>query len=195
MQPPGLGSDSGIENGRSSCCMGPLEKGVSEIDQQQHGNGGHFLRSSVFRNKLRTIGNEGNSDKIGHFLIIQIVQVPGVTNCIADSLSSLDSSGDYNIGPQLAQILLLWQNLEPNLNLFANQYNAILPRYVSTDPRDSNAQWIGAFNHTWENEIIWIYQPIPMISQILMTLKLQKNYSDCGGTMMARPTLVHNTAI
>ncbi|KAA6383116.1 MAG: hypothetical protein EZS28_021357 [Streblomastix strix] len=76
-------------------------------------------------------------------LKVQTVHVPRVINCITDSLSRLDSSGNYNINPQLAQILILCRNLEPTLDLFAKQYNAILPRYVSADPRDQNAQWIG----------------------------------------------------
>ncbi|KAA6360250.1 MAG: hypothetical protein EZS28_044223, partial [Streblomastix strix] len=189
--PAGLGSDSGTENGRSSSSMGSLEKGGNKMDKQQEGNGGHFLRSSVFRNTLHTIGNEGDSDKIGQlFDSIQSQKTEGSTTTsiwsqesiqdnptfesIADSLSRLDSSGDYRINPQLVKILFLWWDLEPTLDLFQNQYNAILSRYVSTDPRDSNAQWIGAFNHTWENEILWIHPHILMISQILITLKLQQ---------------------
>ncbi|KAA6360925.1 MAG: hypothetical protein EZS28_043547, partial [Streblomastix strix] len=45
--------------------MVSLEKEDREMEQQSEGNRGHFLRSSVFRNTLRTIGNEGDSDKIG----------------------------------------------------------------------------------------------------------------------------------
>ncbi|KAA6395767.1 MAG: hypothetical protein EZS28_008699, partial [Streblomastix strix] len=144
---PGLGSDSGIKNGRNSSSLRSLEERGSAMDQQSQGNGGHFLRrlkaapqlASGLRNLYKIIQHLG--------LQVQTVHVPRVINCIADSLSKLDSSGDYSINPQLSQILFMWWNLEPNLDLFANQYNAILPRYVSTDPRDSNAQWIGAFNH------------------------------------------------
>ncbi|KAA6364274.1 MAG: hypothetical protein EZS28_040199, partial [Streblomastix strix] len=80
MQPPWLGSDSGTENGRSSSSMGSLEKGGNKMDKQQVGNGGHFLRTSVFRNTLCTIGNEGDSDKIGQlFDSIQSQKTEGST--------------------------------------------------------------------------------------------------------------------
>ncbi|KAA6324519.1 MAG: hypothetical protein EZS28_054181, partial [Streblomastix strix] len=93
-------------------------------------------------------------------------RLPEVINCIADSLSRLNSSADYSTDPQLEQILFLWWNLELTLDLFENQFNTILPRYVQTDPRNSNAKWIGLFDHTLESEILWIHPPIPMISQI-----------------------------
>ncbi|KAA6320373.1 MAG: hypothetical protein EZS28_054693, partial [Streblomastix strix] len=197
----GLGSDSGIENGRSSSSIGPLEEGRSAMDQQSQGNGGHFFRSSVFRNALRTIGNEGNSDKIGQLFdsiqsqkTVQTVRVPGVINCTADSLSKLDSQGDYSINPQLAQILFLWWNLETTLEHIHKpiQRDSTLlciyrPEGLKWAMDWSIQPYMGERNpldpSTYPNDILDFND-----TQTVM------NYSDCGGTLVARPTLVHNTA-
>jgi hypothetical protein len=96
-------------------------------------------------------------------LQIQTVHVPGVINVVADALSRLDRSGDYQINPDLAYLLFNWWDITPTLDLFANQYNRILPRYVSTDPNDTESIWTGAFNHTWKSEILWIHPPISTI--------------------------------
>ncbi|KAA6353188.1 MAG: hypothetical protein EZS28_051285, partial [Streblomastix strix] len=164
MQPPGLGSDSGIENGRSSSCMGPLEKGgISNLRKLKAAP----QLTSGLRHLQKIIQHLG--------LYVQTVLVPGVINYIADSLSKIDCSGDYSINPQLEQILFLWWNLEPTLDLFANQYNAILLRYVSKDSRNSNVQWIGAFSHTWENETLSIVVESWWPGQPWFTTLLQEN--------------------
>ncbi|KAA6397242.1 MAG: hypothetical protein EZS28_007228, partial [Streblomastix strix] len=63
------------------------------MDQQSQGNGGHFLRSSVFRNTLRTIGNEGNSDKIGQlFDSIQSQKTEGSTTTSIQSQKSMQNN-------------------------------------------------------------------------------------------------------
>ncbi|KAA6402059.1 MAG: hypothetical protein EZS28_002424 [Streblomastix strix] len=182
----GQGSDTGIENGRSSSSMGPLEEG------------------GIFRNTLRIIGNVSNSDKIGQlFDSIQSQKTEGSTTTSIWSQESIQNNSSFgSIGidsarsksdqlhnrfsEQIGQLERLQYKrttcvnpislVEPRatLDLFTNQQNAILPRYVSTDLRDSKAQWICAFNHTWQNKILRIHQPILMIAQMLMTFKLQQ---------------------
>ncbi|KAA6361970.1 MAG: hypothetical protein EZS28_042503, partial [Streblomastix strix] len=93
---PGLGSDSGTENGRSSSSIESLEERGSAMDQLSQGNGGHFLRSSVFRNTLRTIGNEGNSDKIGRlFDSIQSQKTEGSTTTSIWSQESIQNNSTF----------------------------------------------------------------------------------------------------
>ncbi|KAA6362351.1 MAG: hypothetical protein EZS28_042120, partial [Streblomastix strix] len=125
MQSPWLGSDSGFENGRSSSSLRPLEKRGSAMDQLSailKRSDNSLIESNLRRLKAAPQLASGlrNLYKIIQHLGLQVqtVHVPGVINCIADSLSRLDSSGDYSISPQLSQILFMWWNLEPTLDLF-----------------------------------------------------------------------------
>ncbi|KAA6373851.1 MAG: hypothetical protein EZS28_030624 [Streblomastix strix] len=87
MQPPGLKSDSGIENLSGSSGLGSSADEYSGMGQKLKRNGGHFLKPSGFRITLCTIGKEGNCDKIGQLFdsvksqkTVKTVSVPGVIN-------------------------------------------------------------------------------------------------------------------
>ncbi|KAA6358275.1 MAG: hypothetical protein EZS28_046197, partial [Streblomastix strix] len=68
------------------------------MDKQQEGNGGHFLRSSLFRTTFRTIGNEGDSDKVGQFFSsIQSQKTEGSTTTSFWTQGTLQS--DLTFGP------------------------------------------------------------------------------------------------
>ncbi|KAA6387110.1 MAG: hypothetical protein EZS28_017363 [Streblomastix strix] len=222
--PPRLRSDFGTENGRSSSSMGPLEKGEREMDQQQQGNGSHFLRSSVFRQLLRTIGNEGNSDTIGQlFDSIQSQKTESSTttsiwsqesiqdNSIFESIciNSIRSKSDQlhsRFSEQIGQFGILkykpttCANSIPLVDLRAN--SGLIRKPVQCGPTslcinvpeglecamDRSIQpYIEKRNSpdspTYRNDIL----DFNNIQTVL-------NYSDCDGSLVARPTLIHNTA-
>ncbi|KAA6376331.1 MAG: hypothetical protein EZS28_028143 [Streblomastix strix] len=89
MQPPWLGSDSGIENRRNSGNMRSLEECGCRMDQFSEGNGVHFLKSPVFRNTLLTIQNECNSDQIGQ--LFDCIESQKTESSITTSIWSQES--------------------------------------------------------------------------------------------------------
>ncbi|KAA6368642.1 MAG: hypothetical protein EZS28_035830 [Streblomastix strix] len=101
-----------------------------------------------------------------HLNIRRITQhVQGKINIIADALSRLCRSGDYHFHPfYLDQIRMIW-NIQPTLDLFASSTTKLLSRYVTTNAKDLQAQWIEAFSNTWINEILLVRPPIPMLSR------------------------------
>ncbi|KAA6365725.1 MAG: hypothetical protein EZS28_038749 [Streblomastix strix] len=91
--------------------------------------------------------------------------VPGKINIIADALSRLCRSGDYHLHPSyLDQIRMIW-NIQPTLDLFASSTTKLLPRQVTANIKDQQAQWTDAFSNTWTNEILLVYLPIPILSR------------------------------
>ncbi|KAA6380346.1 MAG: putative Transposon Ty3-I Gag-Pol polyprotein [Streblomastix strix] len=96
--------------------------------------------------------------------------VPGKMNMIADALSRLCRSGDYHLHPSyLDQIRMIW-NIKPTLDLLASSTTKLLPRYVTANIRDQQAQWIDAFSNTWTNEILLVHPPIPILSRVISYL-------------------------
>ncbi|KAA6388770.1 MAG: hypothetical protein EZS28_015701 [Streblomastix strix] len=142
MRPTGSGNDSGIENGRSFRSMGPLEKGESETDKQSQRNGGYLLNFSVFRNTLRTIWDQGNSDEIGQlFNIIQSKETEGSTTTSVWSQQPIQNNSTFgSIGTDSSrsksnqshrrfseQIGQLWR-LQHRHTIFTNPISLMEPR-------------------------------------------------------------------
>ncbi|KAA6364063.1 MAG: putative Transposon Ty3-I Gag-Pol polyprotein, partial [Streblomastix strix] len=96
--------------------------------------------------------------------------LPGKMNIIADALSRLCRSGDFHLHPSyLDQIRMIW-NIQPTLDLFASSTTKLLPRYVTANIRDQQAQQIDAFSNTWTNEILLVHPPIPILSRAISYL-------------------------
>jgi hypothetical protein len=64
--------------------------------------------------------------------------IPGKENGTADSLSRLETAGDYSIQPKKAWSGLRYLQITPNVDLFANKYNHLLSVYGSLrkDPKN-----------------------------------------------------------
>ncbi|KAA6380987.1 MAG: hypothetical protein EZS28_023487 [Streblomastix strix] len=98
------------------------------------------------------------------------LHVPGKMNIIADALSRQCRSGDYHLHPSyLDQIRMIW-NIQPTLDLFASSTTKLLPRYVTANIRDQQAQWIDALSNTWTNEILLMHSQIPILSRVIQYL-------------------------
>ncbi|KAA6377964.1 MAG: hypothetical protein EZS28_026510, partial [Streblomastix strix] len=129
---------------------------------------------------LRTIGNEGDSDKIGQlFDCIQSQKTEGSTTtsiCTCSWSGQLHSRFSEQIGQLggLQQKPTIGANPIPE-GLECAMYRSIQPYMGERNPLDPP---------TYPNNILDFND-----TQTVM------NYSDCGGTLVARPTLVHNTAI
>jgi len=71
--------------------------------------------------------------------------------------------------PVLTPLWSLWG--QPEIDLFATQFNARLPRYVSPVP-DSQAWAIDALSLDWDNLSAYAFPPLPLIRSVLC--KVQK---------------------
>ncbi|KAA6374224.1 MAG: hypothetical protein EZS28_030248, partial [Streblomastix strix] len=224
MQPSRLESDSEIENGRSFSCIGPLQNGGSEIDRQQEGNGNHFLRFSIFRNTLRTIGNEGNSDKIGQFfdkIQSEKVEDSSTTNIwTQESIQHNSTFGFISIDSVLSRSDQLHCRFSTQIGQLGklqyipttcvNPISLVEPRANSGSIRkpiqcDSTSLCINrpeGLKCAMDRSIypyMRVQNPLnpPIFPYDILDfndIQTILNSNNCGGTLVARQTLVHNTA-
>ncbi|KAA6359485.1 MAG: hypothetical protein EZS28_044988, partial [Streblomastix strix] len=184
-----------------------------------------FLTFSIFRNTLRTIGNEGDSDKVGQlFDSIQSQKTKGRTKTNIWSQESIQNNSTFGsrdkdcpssrsdkLHSRFSEQIEQLRRLQYKPTACANPISLVEPRANSGFIRkpiqcDSTSlcinrpeglecamdrsiySYIGERNPldqpTYPNDILDFND----IQTVL-------NYSDCGGTLMARTTLVHNSAI
>ena len=100
--------------------------------------------------------------------------VPGKLNVIADQLSrgSQILPTEWTISHQA--LLPLWQVWEkPHIDLFATEFNARLPVYISP-VRDERAFAQNAFSLSWENMSAYAYPPTALIPKVLAKFRLDR---------------------
>jgi hypothetical protein len=98
--------------------------------------------------------------------------IPGEENQIADSLSRLETAGDYSLQPKVFWKAVRRLKLQPNVDLFASEYNHLLPTFGSLRKNFANPNNLGnAFNISWENMCPLLHPPIPLISRTLDKFK------------------------
>ncbi|KAA6396860.1 MAG: hypothetical protein EZS28_007615 [Streblomastix strix] len=165
---PELRNNSGVENWRSSCSLRSLEEERRVLDQQSKGIEGHFLRATVSRDAFRTIVNEDYPDKIEQiFESFQSSKTEGNTSTSIRTQKSI-----YKIVQHLdlqVQIVHVPGGINYILHSLSRLDSSGDYKNSATDPS------------TYSNDIFDFHG-----NQTVM------NFSDCGGTLVARPTLVHN---
>ena len=143
---------------------------------------------------VSTISKSGSTDPFRHKVFLQIQElvarlqatltahhIKGRKNLLADSLSRKQ----HLLPPELTLSETLFQNivqdfgLLPEVDLFANEYNAKLPQFVSSIPTES-AMALDAFSLNWAVfKCVWAFPPPSMIHRILFKWK-----KEGGGKMM-----------
>jgi hypothetical protein len=100
--------------------------------------------------------------------------IPGVENGTADSLSRLETVGDYSIQPRKFWNGLRYLQITPNVDLFANKNNHLLSVYGSLkkDPKNPNSLW-NALDVHCTNICPFLHPPIPLISKVLEKFKAE----------------------
>jgi hypothetical protein len=100
--------------------------------------------------------------------------IPGAENGTADSLSRLETAGDYSI-----QLKKFWNGLRylqttPNVDLFANKHNHLLSVYGSLKKDPKNPNNLGnALDVDWTNMCPFLHPPIPLINRVLEKFKAE----------------------
>jgi ribonuclease HI len=99
-------------------------------------------------------------------LQITASHVPGVENGIADSLSRLALSGDYQLRQEIFCRGLQELNTNVEVDLFATRQNKKIRNFVSIDS-DPQALARDAFSLEWKGFLPLIHPPIPVILRCL----------------------------
>ncbi|KAA6371037.1 MAG: hypothetical protein EZS28_033437 [Streblomastix strix] len=107
-------------------------------------------------------------EKLG--IQIQITQLPGVRNEIADALSRFSRAGDYKLKEKIFLQTCLQMNLNPTIDLISQHFINLLPRFMSTT-RGHGETAIDALNQTWKKELQRIHLPIPLLPAVLKKIR------------------------
>lgn len=95
--------------------------------------------------------------------------LPGKYNGLADGLSRRKLQQEWHLSPTIRA--LIFQKMgTPEIDLFASNRSAIVPRYVSEDARDKNSEFTNAFSRPWLYKLAWIFPPPALIPYILQHL-------------------------
>ncbi|KAA6362944.1 MAG: hypothetical protein EZS28_041529, partial [Streblomastix strix] len=191
----------------------------------QEVNGGYFLKYSVFRNTLRTIGNEGNSDNIGQLFdsiqswksegspIISIWSQESIQDNLTFGSINIDSvrfrSDQLHCGfsEQIGQL----GRLQNKPTICTNPISLVKPKANSGFIRkpiqcDSTSLCINR-SEGFKSSIDRSIQPYmgernpldpPTYPNDILdfnVIQTVMNHSDCDCILVAKPTLVHYTAI
>ncbi|KAA6377973.1 MAG: hypothetical protein EZS28_026498 [Streblomastix strix] len=102
----------------------------------------------------------------------QTQHIPGISNKITDSLSSLSSQRDYLVKKEKFKNLCKTKSITPTLELFATGENKLVDRYVATVEEEKETDWLNAFSKPSKEKIFWILPPILKIAKILIAWEM-----------------------
>ena len=97
--------------------------------------------------------------------------IPGHMNVLADGLSRRGQvqPTEWSLSPHVFRLLIrLWGS--PHVDLFATQWNAKLPTFVSPIP-DPQAWSVDALSTSWDGLFAYAYPPAKVIDKVLLKLK------------------------
>jgi hypothetical protein len=101
------------------------------------------------------------------------VHLPGVRNGVADALSRLELSGDYQLMPSVLSSALSLLGIKCTIDMFAAPWNAQFPRWIgwtqASFPLSPNAM-----TSSWEGEIPYLFPPIALLSRVLQKLRAER---------------------
>jgi hypothetical protein len=102
--------------------------------------------------------------------------IPGVENVLADTLSRLETTGDYSLRDELFRMGTTALQVKPTFDAFANRNNTKLPRFAALPGPDAtgaaqiDAMEAGPGCIKWSAELMYIFPPVGMIDQVLRKL-------------------------
>lgn len=99
--------------------------------------------------------------------------LPGRYNGIADSLSRQKTFQEWHLD-QPTRTAIFRSMGTPEIDLFASNLSAVVPRYVSEDHKDMSSEYTDAFSRPWNYEIAWIFPPPALIPRVLRHLNGSK---------------------
>jgi hypothetical protein len=107
---------------------------------------------------------------------LHVMHIPGIENCLADSLSRMEASGDYELRADVFRIAVRTLQVIPTIDLFASAYNKKLDSFVSLEGRYSKgAAHLDAFSlPTWNLGLPYIFPPVGLIDRVLQRIQTEK---------------------
>ena len=129
-------------------------------------NKGGTTKSVILLNLAGTILS------LAHHQHIRLIvhHLPGRFMTIPDALSrAYPDLPEWHLHPPIAR--QFWPLLgAPTIDLFASDRSYQVPRYVSFNIPDLQAEWIDAFSRIWTVSVAWLFPPPPLIAQVLSHL-------------------------
>jgi hypothetical protein len=99
--------------------------------------------------------------------------IPGVENTIADRLSRLARSGDYQIQQKVFEAGIQQLHTSVDVDLFSTRRNRKVQAFVSIE-QDDEAIGRDAFSMTWRTFSPLIHPPIPLLLRCLRKVKEER---------------------
>jgi hypothetical protein len=109
-------------------------------------------------------------DSLG--ITIMPVHLPGVKNNVADALSRLELSGDYQMIPAVLSNALSLLRSKCTIDMFAAPWNAQFPRWIGWT-QSSPSLPLNAMSLPWKGEIPYLFPPIALIGRVLQKLRFE----------------------
>jgi hypothetical protein len=101
-------------------------------------------------------------------ITLQAIHVRGCLNDVADSLSRLNKSGDYELKTEVLELGLQTLGAQITCDLFASRRNHKHQKYCTLSLRDSQALARDAFSIPWSSlGLPLLHPPIPLIQQCI----------------------------
>jgi ribonuclease HI len=102
------------------------------------------------------------------------VYLPGVDNGQADCLSRMGNAMDYAVKPEIVTEVVRQLRLHPQVDVFADRHNHVVPEYCTLDAADTGALAIDGMLLNWSGRTLWLHPPITLIGAVLSKLRQEK---------------------
>ena len=106
-------------------------------------------------------------------ITVRVRHIPGCLNMIADKLSRHDQviQTEWSLSQQVfSHLCTIWA--QPQVDLFATQFNHKLPRFVSPVP-DPTAWAVDALSLQWDQLEVCAFPPVSLFPQVVSKLRDQ----------------------
>jgi hypothetical protein len=102
---------------------------------------------------------------------ILMSHVPGADNVLTDTLSRMDTAGDYELLPGVFRDEARALGSNPMIDLFASRYNHKLVRFAALPGKSAGRAVVeDALMFSWMGEIPYAFPPVQMVARVLQKL-------------------------
>jgi ribonuclease HI len=104
---------------------------------------------------------------------LETTYLPGALNSVADRLSRLGTAMDFALKRDIFLRVTEELELNPEIDVFADETNHLVDTYASLSPTDGAACAVDGFTLSWENRALWLHPPIRLIGRVLAKISLE----------------------
>jgi hypothetical protein len=102
---------------------------------------------------------------------IQVTHIPGKDNSLADALSRMDRTGDYELKTEYYLLGTRSLEVRPTIDLFANSLNHKCPIFAALPgPLATGATYVDARTAPWNEGLPYLFPPVQLVGEVIRTL-------------------------